>query len=200
MVEFVDPSTGKTDQKILADNAQWVMFSNANKGHDVVNYIEGSKDLKPGDIFNYRLNLMGEIGTVHKFYDASDETLVKALCIRSDRTDGSTGEFDYNTLNWSWTGYIRAVQGYAVEATEYYLAFTKGQPTDIANADRSELNFFKNQAKTYVYEVNMNGNRTEVKKITLGQITPARNLDERLVITTTSGGLLKLVVVYKVAE
>ena len=200
LVEFIDPTTGKTEQKILADNASWVMFSNANKGHDVVNYTAGSKDLKPGDIFNYRLNLKGEIGTVHKFYDASDATLVKAVCIRSDRTDGSTYEYDYKTQNFSWSGYIRAMQGYAVEVTEDYLAFTKGQPTNIAAADRSELSFFKNQAKTYVYEVTLDGNDTEVKKITLGQITPATDTDERLVLTTSSGALLKLVAVYKTAD
>jgi len=200
LIEFVIPSTGKTEKKILADNAQWTMFSNANEGHEIVNYIVGSKDLKPGDIFNYRLNLKDEIGTVHKFYDASDESLVKALCIRSDRTDGTTAEFDYKNTNMSWTGYIRAVQGYAVDSTEDYLVVSEDQPTTIADADRSDLSFFSKQKKTYVYEVTLNGNRTEVKKITLGQITPASSTDEHLVLTTSSGALLKLAVVYKVAD
>ena len=200
LVEFIDSATGKTEKKILADNAQWVMFSNANKGHEVINYTVGSKDLKPGDIFNYRLNLMNEIGTVHKFYDASDESLVKALCIRSDRTDGSTYEYDYKNTAMSWSGYIRSMQCYAVESTENYLVVSESQPTTMAAAERSELNFFSKQSKTAVYEVVLNGNDTEVKQITLGQITPALSTEDHLVLTTTSGAILRLVVVYKRAE
>lgn len=197
LVEFVQISTGKIEKKILADNAKWLIFSNSTTvGHEIIDYIVGSKDLKPGDIFNYRLNLMGEIGTVHKFYDASDESLVKALCIRSDEDVYTETELDYNNSYFSRSNAFKSIQCYAVDSTDDYLIISENQPITISEANREDLYYYSKYKKTYAYEVTLDGNNTEAKKITFGQIKP----NDRLVITQMSGGYARLVTVYKDAE
>lgn len=194
-IEFINSATGKTDSKILADNAMYVAIGTPNASGEVIEYTVGAKDLKPGDIFNYTLNVMDEIGTVHKVYDASDKSLVKGRWTHT--TDNGTFDYTDTTNFGSWTGYFKAIQGYAVDATENYLAITRGGPSNIASIDRSELEFFTNQQKTYVYEITSYGKDIEVRKITMGQITPSLTTDERVVITTSSGALTRFVAVYK---
>ncbi|MBQ8588673.1 MAG: hypothetical protein IJ454_04700 [Clostridia bacterium] len=199
MIDFVDSATGKTITKLLADNALYVAFGTPSAQGEVIEYTVGSMDLRPGDIFQYTLNTSDELGTIHKVYDASEGSLVKGKWSHTT----NSGNFDYTvTTNFGgWaSAYIRAIQGYAVDASEDYLALTRSAPADIATIDRSELEFFKPDKYTYVYEFIEDGKFTEVKKITLGQITPAFTEDEHLVLTTASGGRARIVVVYKTAK
>lgn len=199
-IEFINSKSGIATTKILADNAQWVAFGTPTNQVDVINYTVGGKDLAPGDIFHYSLNTMDEIGTVHKAYDASEGSLVKGTW---DNTSGG-GAFDYTDPSkfgtWS-SAYIRLIQGYAVDSGEDYLALTRTGPgKDISTIAADELMFFKSNTYTYVYKVTAYGNDVEIKKITLGQIPPALNANQKVVVTLNSGANIRLVALYDVAE
>ncbi len=199
LIEFVNGGDGKTYSRILADNAKWQAM-NGSRTADVVDYANTDFDLKPGDIFQYALNDIGEIGTVAKIFDASTGEMVKGRWTYT----GDNSVFDYSDHDTmygaaSFSTYNR-IMGlkYIVEATDSYVVMTRsGGPVSIDSASRDNLLYFPKDKYTYVYEVRVDGNNTEVKKISLGALTPAANSNEYVITCLHSGGRVAFLAVYK---
>ncbi|MBE7045185.1 MAG: hypothetical protein E7397_06610 [Ruminococcaceae bacterium] len=189
VVEYMNLANGATGKKILADNGSW---QGGSGGHEVVSYDEGygSLDLQPGDLFHFTENILGEIGTVHKSYDASDRTLVKGRC----ENNGAVSSFDYtNDTNSFYSGH-HFWQGYPVASDENYVALSN-IPISFSNATRDNLDFYlKHASKTRAYVVDVNGNKTEVTACGLEALLPATDADTKAVIYSAWAMLYNVVV------
>lgn len=192
MIEYVDLYTGAVAKKLLADNAYWEVINGEWKSYDS-GY--GSKDLKPGDLFHMKANGLGEIGTVFKHYDASDEKLVKgkntsdaAFC--GDGVTGSSAQNFYSSSKF----YL----GYPVNSSSDYVAISSSPSETFANAARENLQYFKfHTTHTKVYKIKVNGNTSEYEKITLADIVPSANGDTKAVIYSSWAQLVNVIIYEK---
>ena len=197
LVEYVNIETGATAKKIVADNALWTSSKGRVTSYDVGYGSNGNNpaqafngDLKPGDLFHMSENGLGEIGTVHKHFDASDSALVKGT--------GESGAFNYNypvadSNDWRKNG--KFFEGYPVASGEDYIITANSPSVIYATADRNDLKFYQKHAKhTKVYKVKMDGNSIEYEKSALESIVPSVNGNSKSVIYTSNTQLMAVIV------
>ena len=193
MIEYINLSTGAAGRKLLADNAAWYMRADGTKDYELISYDDGygSIDLQAGDLFHFAENSLGEIGSVSKAYDASDRTLVKG---KADKNGNALAvDYSQNPFGSFYASY-RVAQGYPVSASDDSVVIAKNAPTHISKADRANLEYFNKHKQTKVHSVKVNGNNVEVKEITLADIAPSTDVNNKAVIYTSWSGLYSAVV------
>lgn len=195
-IEFVNTSSGYYGELILADNASWIICDNNNQnGGEVDSLTKGSLDLKEGDIFQYTENVRGEIGTVHKLYDFSENTLLAGT--RWNQAGTATSAFDMNNTAHHFgihSTFFRIVDGYTALADKETIVLSDAATKTVENTSRTDLEFLKASSGTNVYSVAEGHKGVIVDMTTLDSIIPKEDGSEK-VFAYSSWGILKSVIV-----
>ncbi|MBS7298951.1 MAG: hypothetical protein KIG65_07715 [Eubacteriales bacterium] len=189
VIEYVNIKTGAVSKKILADNADWVV-SSGKLGSFTPG--KGSKDLKPGDLFHMSENGLGEIGTVMKHYDASDDCLVEGTNTSGAAFHGN-GAVGSVAPNFYSSG--KLFEGYPMSTAADNIIISSLATDTFVTADRANLKYFKkHDSHTVVYKIKVNGNTSEYEKSTLDAIAPSVNGSSKAVIYTSWVQLMAVIV------
>lgn len=195
-INFRNIKSGKEETLILADNAQWVAWSGTSTVV-VSSYTNTGKYLKPGDVFQYSVNARNEIGTVHKFYDASERVLVKGTGV-----NGTTSRlFDYTVVDafGDYDAFQRIIVGYPVSTGSDYVMIARDEPTNLANVDRENIELYQKVSESTFCSVKYNHGEPTATSVSLAAIPPS-NDNDHIVFTYVVWGRLRTVVAYDYTE